>query len=278
MGRVSRYKKVKSCYADINNFCEWGFGDNGQRAKKRSLTVQRLKERGPRKRRPVGGAEEKDKEDSHRLLFNAPPDDPQDEFDLETFQVQTEKVDEAKRDPSLNPAAATSMLSNSLEEHSLLKKFEKDLEAKPKEKFVGGKKEGESKSAFRRRADREVQQIIHGSKTNNKMSKTKLKTKKVLKEKKLKRKGRDVTIRAPVIKLPVEALLERRARATQVKFGEQAERPPVFHQLPRGAPNKNNRKVKSSDDAALEALRNKAQAQYALIKAKRKQAGETFHL
>jgi hypothetical protein len=270
MGRVSRYKKVKSCYANITNFGDWGLGNNGQRAKKRSLTVQKLKQRGKRPNDlPV--------EELHRL-FDAPPDDPVDEFDLANLQVKKQKFDEGRLDTSLNLNAATSMLSNTLEEHSLLKKFEKDLGTKPKEKYVGKKQEGESKNAFRRRADREIQQIMHDTKTNHEASKTKLKTKQVLKNKKLKKMGREINIHAPVIKLPVEEALERRARATQVKFGEQAERPPVFHHLPRGAPNKNSKMKSSSDDAALEALRNKAQAQYALIKAKRKQNKESFHL
>ena len=100
-----------------------------------------------------------------------------------------------------------------------------------------------------------------------------------------------------------EALAAREAE-TRVRFGEQAERPPVFRHVPRGAAaaasatktNKkdqggggrsknNNKKARATmsgeqieaEQAAMEALRRKAQAQYALVKARRKQAGD-FHL
>eukprot|EP00978_Attheya_sp_CCMP212_P034395 scaffold143861_cov60-Attheya_sp.AAC.1 len=81
-------------------------------------------------------------------------------------------------------------------------------------------------------------------------------------------------------------------------FGEQAERPPVFTVLPRGAralektrqakimmskkniaANDNGTKESKieAEQRSMEAMRNKVQAQYELIKARRKQAGD-FHL
>jgi hypothetical protein len=337
MGRVSRYKKVKSCYKanDGVNFGEWGFGDNGQRVKKKSLTVQRIKQREAQRRPPAGGAAAASgRRGGGRTtgttegpppltpVFDAPPVDVEDEFDLTTFQVQKESVDEDnhgknhnkmmldnnnKKDAISDPAAvvpgttSSMVLSNSVEEHKLFKKFEKDLEANKKpsqpEKPKGAKKEGESKSAYRRRAGKEVQQIILESRNSGQgkkagggavtvvMSKTKRKTKKVLTAKKLKKKGQRDDVQAVAQQKknkqlwPVEAALERRGRDTQVKFGEQAERPPVFQQLPRGAdPHRNSHKTTSSNDVALETLRVKAQAQYALIKAQRKRTGQTFHL
>lgn len=261
MGRVARYKKVKNSYQNAQ-FGEWGYGENGQRAKKRSLTVRKLKTRGKRNEDTI--------ESNH---FDAPPDD-EDEFDLSDLNVVKEKPLEPTINTDLSTAAATSTLSNTHEEHKLLKSFETDLERKPKEKYAGGKLPGESKHAYRRRTSREVQQIIHDTKTKSKPSKTKRKTKHALNAKKLKKKGMlPSKVKDLDRPLPVEAALERRAVKTQAKFGEQAERPPIFKQLPRGA----EEKIKGSS-AALELLRNKAQAQYALLKAKRKKAGEGFHL
>jgi hypothetical protein len=247
MGRVSRYKKVKSCYKANDNgtaFGEWGFGDNGQRAKKKSLTVQRIKAREERElrarqqqKRPakVGRGRDAnaavaaavDHHNDHQLLFDAPPDDVQDEFDLTTFQVQKQSVVDGDQknktitSSSNNPpvpsatgssgAGGTAMLSNSLEEHKLFKKFEKDLVAasatangkKGSNKTKAnldvegvGRREGESKSAYNRRSGRETRQMIEESQSKGKTtvaeSKTKRKTKKALAEKKLKKKlGRD---------------------------------------------------------------------------------------
>ena len=87
--------------------------------------------------------------------------------------------------------------------------------------------------------------------------------------------------------------------AARISFLEQAEQPPVFNQLPRGAHNKLKLKMKGvSDDGskskkpgkideegkikaeqdAMEIMRRKVQAQYALMKAKRRQGGTNFHL
>jgi hypothetical protein len=72
----------------------------------------------------------------------------------------------------------------------------------------------------------------------------------------------------------------------RVMLGDQVERPPVFHQLPRGATLKAKMTTKSSknknasiaaEQQAMENMRRKVQAQYALMKAKRRQAGD-FHL
>ena len=93
-----------------------------------------------------------------------------------------------------------------------------------------------------------------------------------------------------------EQAVAERARATQVHFGEQAERPPVFHQLPRGAKKSKGNVTTTTtttgkrpgstlqreedieaERQAMDLMRRKVQAQYAAIKAKRKQAGD-FHL
>jgi hypothetical protein len=77
----------------------------------------------------------------------------------------------------------------------------------------------------------------------------------------------------------------------KVHFGEQAERPPTFRQLPRGAKAKEDKTKKSSssktkgmtDDQveaekdAMDMMRRRVQAQYAVLKEKRKRSGQ-FHL
>ena len=81
--------------------------------------------------------------------------------------------------------------------------------------------------------------------------------------------------------------------STEVAFGEQAERPPTFAMLPRGATKKNtsnkNKHTKrggsggtsaaqiKAEQHAMDNLRRKVQTQYALVKAKRKRQGD-FHL
>jgi len=105
-----------------------------------------------------------------------------------------------------------------------------------------------------------------------------------------------------------ERVLATRERETQVVFGEQAERPPTFRQIPRGAkPSarrhdeqdsaknanmKKKQKKKNGKDAsttmsdaqvraeqaAMEAIRQRALDQYALIKARRRKDGQGFHL
>ena len=66
-------------------------------------------------------------------------------------------------------------------------------------------------------------------------------------------------------------------------LGDQVERPPVFLQLPRGAKakpikSKTNKDVsEEAEQIAMENMRRKVQAQYAIVKAKRRKAGD-FHL
>lgn len=82
--------------------------------------------------------------------------------------------------------------------------------------------------------------------------------------------------------------LDMPAEPEDVHFTEQAERPPMFKQLPRGAKPKETKVTKGgkpgmteaqikAESNAMELIRRRAQAQYASIKAKRKRAGE-FHL
>jgi hypothetical protein len=84
-----------------------------------------------------------------------------------------------------------------------------------------------------------------------------------------------------------EQAVAARARDT-VRFGEQALRPPVFRTAPRGAPKRAEMKSQVSDkrmneedvsaeQKSMELMRRKVQAQYRLIKLKRKNTGD-FHL
>mmetsp|Transcript_11286 Transcript_11286/g.21109 ORF Transcript_11286/g.21109 Transcript_11286/m.21109 type:complete len:352 (-) Transcript_11286:62-1117(-) len=85
--------------------------------------------------------------------------------------------------------------------------------------------------------------------------------------------------------------------AARASFLEQVEEPPVFNQLPRGAVNKSKLRMASAsvksnskgsrrmdeddikaEQTMMEIMRRKVQAQYAIMKAKRKQEGSSFHL
>jgi hypothetical protein len=84
-----------------------------------------------------------------------------------------------------------------------------------------------------------------------------------------------------------EGFLTGEQAAAQISFLEQADRPPIFEQLPRGAQNKSKLKMKGSEgeksvtsskideekikaeQSAMEIMRRKVQNQYALLRAKR---------
>jgi hypothetical protein len=194
---------------------------------------------------------------------------------------------------------------------------------------------GESKRAYQKRCRDETRQIIYKTTTTMKKNVEKLQRKKdFLKQKKKKKKGnknigaasvgqydndsddddddyRQVASSSNTTFLTGERAVAAMAAAAgaapsakkktahdnPVRFGEQAERPPVFRQLPRGAQpkkishnnnnnNNNNPGLLSSPEQiitaestnAMEHLRRKVQAQYARVRAQRKAAGEQFHL
>jgi hypothetical protein len=79
------------------------------------------------------------------------------------------------------------------------------------------------------------------------------------------------------------------AAVARLSFLDQVEQPPVFTQLPRGASKKPNGKLKckefesksklqKEEQNSMEAMRRKVQAQYAILKQKRRPQGAPFHL
>jgi hypothetical protein len=329
MGRVARYKKVKSFdpYSsknggriDLDTVGVWGLGDMGRRAKKRSRTAENLR----RKRK-------KAKSDGGFDIEPASGDD----FDLADLVGSVKREANPARDLSADnkPVVVSSAVGNKStkrpavpaslhtpgasspmadEEQKVAAKMMKQLESQVEQNAVSknslqqhqpeGRMPGESKNAYRRRVKRETRQILQRERMQARNPEKLRRKKDFLNNKKKKKSGKKTwepedgdtssayqytgqnggTDRG----LTVEQKLEERARETEVRFGEQAERPPVFKQLPRGAKAKKQKATttgKMSETAvlaeqeAMEAVRQKVQAQYALIKAKRKQAGD-FHL
>jgi hypothetical protein len=175
-----------------------------------------------------------------------------------------------------------------------------------------GRMVGESKNAYSKRVKQETRQIIQRANQQAHNPEKRLKKKEFLTMKKKngkKRKNKfindnddnDVSqvdddndnqneISGKL--LTGEQAVAARERATRVQFGEQAERPPNFTQLPRGAnpigtmkkpkltSSSTNIRSQQEIDAealAMDRIRMKVQAQYAEIKARRRNNGD-FHL
>lgn len=200
------------------------------------------------------------------------------------------------------------------EDEKLHKKFE--AQVVPKKSTIvksEGRMVGESKNAYSKRVKQETRQIIQRANQQAHNPEKRLKKKEFLTLKKKngtskKRKNKfhsndndddeDDTFRMDDDDynngsgklLTGEQAVAARERATRVQFGEQAERPPNFTQLPRGAIDLKKKKQKLSSptslktqrdiDAealAMDLIRKKVQAQYAEIKARRRNNGD-FHL
>jgi hypothetical protein len=311
MGRVARYKKVKACdpFSKKNGgrVIEpmWGMGADGRKPKRISKTVRQIKLQNHKKRRVETHGDTRD-------AFDAPPQDT-DDFDMADLvgSLKKQKPVVLQDEPvASKPSAATVKLaaptkSKSLihidahEEHaSRLLKLEKQVAPKKKTFGEDGRMEGESKKAYQRRVKTEVRQIIRRENTEESNPAKRQRKKDFLNNKKKKRRKGGTTARDDSSDDDVdddesategafvtgEQALAARARATAVRFGEQAERPPVFRVVPRGATKKLEFKVSNSngkmtsdeiasEQSAMEKLRLKVQAQYRLIKSKRKQTG-----
>lgn len=176
-----------------------------------------------------------------------------------------------------------------------------------------GRMEGESKRAYNRRVKAETRQIIKNQKVDNRNPEKKKRKKEFLnnKKKKKQKKGQwtagndsdedndnnsdDDDHNAPEAKKGGFVTGEQAvaARDIAVKFGEQAERPPEFRQLPRGATKKKapgstsmmasskahpmSQTRIAAEQEAMEVMRRKVQAQYAVIKSRRR-SNRDFHL
>lgn len=312
MGRVARYKKVKKSLvtsggADyFDTVGVWGLGESGRKVKKRSRTVLKLR---IQREKPTTAQE-----------FDVAPEC--DDFDLQdlvgslkreaihpdAFNAESTSTTIASHGlsttpqilASKTPAAESSAAAIDGEEEKLIKKFEKQVEPQKPVVAAEERMRGESKRAYNRRVKLETRQIIQRASRQEHNPEKRQKKKDFLNSKKKKGKRTIADIdnndnnnnndEVPEGKLLTgEQAVAARARKTQVYFGEQAERPPVFKQLPRGAAKKNEAKRQKSttslmnqaemdaEQQAMELMRRKVQAQYAVIKTRRKLEGD-FHL
>jgi len=306
MGRLSKYKKIKSFdpyskknggQVDLSKVGIYGFGDNGQKVKKRSKKSELLRSKKRQKKSDDGGG------------FDLPPTE-KDEFDLADLTGSVmkqnlknpieENTEESAYKIALKGNVATIPKTDKDESKvSRILKLETQLKESIKKKTTESfaRMEGESKRAFNKRTKIETRQIIQ--KTAEKNPEKRLKKKEFMNnKKKSKKKGsgsfnqfNDSQESADDDDGDSFITGERAvaAMADEVRFGEQAERPPVFRQLPRGAKAKGEKPKTASkskgmtDDevarekGAMEMMRRRVQAQYAAIKEKRKRAGD-FHL
>lgn len=307
MGRVARYKKVKSIdpFAKARTWTEdVGNTSNIRRAKKRSKTAQKLKDQKNKKRRNNA---DKTNDDG----FDLPPEG-DDEFDMADL-LGSVKRQKANCDDLLkgnNPILDnnTSAKPSSSGEKSKVEKVDTrgvKSTAKPnvsKESDKNIKNASAAKSSSKgleitaHTPTREIIAACNNPKTQKQgadgTSSKQAKRKAFFEQKKLKKKKKHVrgedydedeydyasSSRSPPRKAPV-------ARAA---IDDQAERPPIFSSLPRGATSKKKKAAakekrgeKHEDDGekadrirkeqqALEAMRQRVMAQYAVLRESRR--------
>lgn len=341
MGRVSKYKKLKSCdpfakkkgNSSHGDFGVWGLGDNGRRTKKRSATALAMKAaKHKRRARKKGSATRPDGGDD---FFDAPPAGG-DDFKMDDIMGSLRREKKQRLDHGLTGAderGAKQPVTSSVAARCSIPQTEKEEARTARilrvssdsskngasssnngDSAVRGRMEGESMRAFDRRIKDETRMILKGVlKEGNKGSandrkKDFLKNKKLRKKKSCKRSSYgaddDLTGASGIgdaggFLTGERAIAAADASHTGCLLGDQVERPPVFNQLPRGAKVSKKAKKMSSPEGneersssgkkhmdeqrveaeqrAMEIMRRKVQAQYALVKAKRKKAGD-FHL
>jgi hypothetical protein len=389
MGRVSKYKKIKACDTTTRGkngagggtnpgfAAGWGYGNDGRKAKKKSLTAihhqkRKAMEKSKRKQQEEqqgGGGKGKA---GH---FNAAPPE-EDDFDLKDLstvkQHERQRLDHGLTTVTPNAIAPTSAAAaagdtppvattpgddgngvpaskwnnatndEALREARFLKIVSREnIQQHMKQSAqaaaggngnkvapIKGRMEGESMRAFERRLREETrlilrQEVREGAGSRNNANPEKYaKKKEFLNAKKAKKKAPKRSARdmdsddddddnnnynatsgssggSDGFMTGERAVAAAAAAASRSPaFGEQAERPPVFTVLPRGAralektrqakimmskkniaANDNGTKESKiqAEQRSMEAMRNKVQAQYELIKARRKQEGD-FHL
>ena len=324
----------KGAVGDADTVGVWGLGENGRKAKKRSRTAQKL--RTLRKKNPLGAVTEfdaaptqlEDDFDLSDLVGSLKREKSQDEdVSSQKPYIVVPKATVAINKTSAESSAAPTTASNldataadalvvEKEQAKLLHRAQQQVASKLAEPKFDDRRPGESKRAYNRRVQLETRQIIQKERQMDLNPLKRQRKKEFLNSKKKKRNqssrgafldenalededNNDSRILQPGVENKLwtgEQAVAERARATQVHFGEQAERPPVFHQLPRGAKKSKGNVTTTTtttgkrpgstlqreedieaERQAMDLMRRKVQAQYAAIKAKRKQAGD-FHL
>jgi len=327
MGRVAKYKKLKSCdpyskknrgKVDLQRVGVWGFGDDGRKAKKRSKKAERMQDR---KNKIKNKKKSKNKfvDDGG---FDVPPME-KDEFDMSDLigsvkkqKVETQDVLGSDETPLINTNAAESNKKLKAESYDkivtstgnvacipktdedeikvarLLRLNEQEEKKLEKEKQLKhARMEGESKNAYRKRTRTETRQIIKQTTMTKNQEKLEKKKEFLKNKKSKKRKGGGSGLYKDEDYRDYDYDETPSSYDNSVRFGEQAERPPTFRQIPRGAKSKSKTAQSSKSlnaegmsehqiDAerhAMELMRRRVQAQYKAIKAKRKDLGD-FHL
>lgn len=328
MGRVAKYKKVKSFdpYSkknrgniDLGTVGVWGLGDDGRRAKKRSRKAEQMHER---KNKVKGKKKAKNKiiDDGG---FDVPPME-KDEFDMSDLlgsvkrrkvetkdilgsdgsQLTNTKPAESKKNSKVetydkivtstgNVASIPKTDEDELKVTRLLRLNEQEEKKAEKEKQLRhARMEGESKNAYRRRTRAETRQIIKQSTTTKNHEKLEKKKEFLKNKKKNKKRKGGVWGSYNDADNCDDTFDDTPSYDTSVRFGEQAERPPIFRQIPRGAKGKSKTMTQSTksvktegmsehqinaENNAMDLMRRRVQAQYKAIKSKRKDDGD-FHL
>jgi Txe/YoeB family toxin of Txe-Axe toxin-antitoxin module len=310
MGRVAKYKKIKSCdpFSKKNGGKQsmlgiWGLDDNGRRAKKRSATARNLKQN---KFKKQNRGQEED-------MFDLPPTEG-DDFDLSDI-LRIKKI----KPPALELLEETKFATNTV---TVVPKYDSDvdkthkeivqdpmleekrvnriLKIKPDRPNIVKKVErfpGESRKAFERRIKSETRQLIRNEELQRHNPEKRQRKKEFLnKKKKMRGKSQndsgdgdnDYRVGVAATLHASDGFVTGEQAVARMALGDQVERPPVFNQLPRGASVKvkmttstnlsqNKNESIAAEQKAMENMRRKAQAQYALVKAKRRKAGD-FHL
>jgi len=167
-----------------------------------------------------------------------------------------------------------------------------------KESSIEGRRKGESMNAFNRRLKEETDMALANDHKNKRaqdvtddreqISKSQRRKEFLKKKKKKQTSDSQDGFRSFSKDWTDEGLMVSEQVVTRPSFLEQAEQPPTFKQLPRGAKAKvvvkkdpdgkslDEVKIKAEQNA-MEVMRRKVQAQYAKIKAKRREEGK-FHL
>ena len=169
MGRVARFKKLKTCdpYSSKNRGQllgerVWGLTDSGRKVKKRSLVAQKMQALKQKRRK----GEKKVVEG-----FDVPPTE-EDEFDSTTFEVQKKTKPLTLEDVE---GRVLSRREAEIEERRINKLLKIDEQVKPKKEPVKvlEKMPGEGKNAYRKRLQAETRQIITDSKQSKRNPKKK---------------------------------------------------------------------------------------------------------
>jgi hypothetical protein len=337
MGRTAKYKKIKSFdpYSKQNGgrlsletVGIWGLGDVGRKAKRKSKTVEKLKQQKLNRIRKKMEAKGKPLviKGKEKEGFDLVPSDNEDDFDLDDLtgslkkqkpmnpskflEMEDEFGTQIKGVTSTTTTKTVSSSSTKTQEKPLDPIKEAEAEAREAEKLLKldknggnntsvdkkapeGRRENESKRAYNRRVKAETRQIIKNQQLEELNPEKRRKKKEFLTQKKKRKRSKGQSAVASGGGSDDE---ERKfQRQENIPFGTQVERPPTFTAVPRGASkakatgkndrnSKNNKKSGFKSDAQIEAeqrnlerMRQKVQEQYALIKAKRKRAGD-FHL